>query len=304
MTLKMFAERFQPLLPEVLGDAYNAYLFIDGEFVTGDEAKISVYDHGLLYGDAVFEGIRAYDGKIFKLDEHLDRLFDSARMLSIDVPLTRDEFKQVIYKLLELNGLRDAHIRPIVTRGSGRLGLDPRRSVRPTVIVIAAPMPPLLGEKPIRVITSSIRRKASHSIDSKIKSVNYLDSVLAKLQANAVGVDDAILLDANGFIAEAVAENIFVVKKGQIFTPDVGAALAGITRATVIEQAARLDYSVTVKNLTFHDLYTADEIFLTGTSAEIVPVREVDGRVIGDGKVGPITTRLSQAYQRLQSDKR
>jgi branched-chain amino acid aminotransferase len=300
MNEEMFVEKFQPPLPAMLGDTYDAYVFIDGRFVKGDEAKISVYDHGLLYGDAVFEGIRTYNGKVFKLDEHLDRLFDSAQALAMEVPLTRGEFEQVIYRLLELNGLQEAHVRPIVTRGSGRLGLDPRRSVRPTVIIIAVPMPPLLGEEPVRVITSGIRRKAPHSIDSKIKSVNYLDSVLAKLQANAVGADDAIFLDLNGFVAEATTENIFVIKKGQIFTPDVVAALEGITRATVMEEAAKLGHPVIVKNITYHELYTADEIFLTGTSAEIVPVKEIDGRIIGDGKVGPITAQLMQAYRKLR----
>ena len=297
MAMEMYADRFTPSLPTMLGDTYDAYVFIDGKFVKGDEAKISVYDHGLLYGDAVFEGIRAYNGKPFKLDEHLDRLFDSARALSMDVPLTRGEFAQVIDELLKLNCLHEAHIRPIVTRGSGRLGMDPRRAARPTVIVMATPMPPLLGEQPARVIISGIRRKAPHSIDSKIKSNNYLDSVLAKLQANAVGADDAIFLDLNGFVAEATTENIFVVKKGRIFTPDVVAALEGVTRATVMEEAARFGYQVTVKNMTYHDLYAADEVFLTGTAAEIVAVKEIDGRIIGDGMAGPITAELMQAYR-------
>lgn len=298
MTKAMFEEKFEPPLQELLGNTYtNAYVYIDGQFIRGSEAKISVYDRGLLYGDAVLEGIRAYDGKVFMLDAHLDRLFDSAQALCMNILLTRAELAQVIHELLKLNGLRDAHIRPIVTRGSGRLGLDPRHSVRSTLIVIAVPMPPLLGKEPIKVIISGIRRKAPHSIDSKIKSVNYLDNVLARLQAKAAGADDAIMLDPNGFVAEAAAENIFVVKKGRICTPDVVAALEGITRNVVIEEAAKLGFTVIVKNITYHELYTADEVFLTGTSAEIVPVREIDGRLIGDGQAGPITTQLMQAFR-------
>jgi branched-chain amino acid aminotransferase len=294
-----YAEKFQPPLAEMLGSNYNSYVYIDGKFVRGEEAKISVFDHCVLYGDAVFEGIRAYGGKTFKLDEHLDRLFDSAKALSIPVPLTKDEFKEVVRTLLELNGLLDAHIRPQVTRGAGRVGIDPRRAARPSVFVIAAPMAPLLGEKPVRMITSSIRRKPPDCTDSKIKSVNYLESVLARLQANAAAVDDAILLDHHGFVAEATGENVFVVKRGCILTPDTTCALAGVTRATVIELAAKLGYPVVVRNITLQELYSADEVFLTGTGAEVVPVGEVDGRVIGDGKAGATTSQIRQAYQEL-----
>jgi len=299
VSTEKYAEKFQPPLSEMLGSNYDSYVYVDGKFVKGEDAKISVFDHCVLYGDAVFEGIRAYGGKPFKLDEHLDRLFDSAKTLSIPVPLTKEEFKAVIGQLLELNGLRDAHIRPQVTRGAGRVGIDPRRAARPSVFVIAAPMAPLLGENPVRMITSSIRRKPPDCTDSKIKSVNYLESVLARLQANAAGVDDAILLDHHGFVAEATGENVFVVKRGRVLTPDTTCALAGVTRATIIELAAKLGYPVVVSNLTLQDLYSADEVFLTGTGAEVVPVGEVDGRVIGDGKVGTTTSQIRQAYREL-----
>ena len=299
MPNERFADRFQPDLAEVLGKNYRACVYIDGRYVRAEEAKISVFDHGFLYGDAVFEGIRAYGGKVFKLDEHLDRLYDSAQALCIKVPLTRHELSDVIHELLELNGLRDAHIRPMVTRGSGRVGVDPRRAVRPTVVVIAAPMAPLLGEKPVRMITSSIRRKPPDCLDSKVKSHNYLESVQARLQANAAGVDDAILLDHHGFVAEATGENVFVVKKGRLSTPDTTCALAGVTRTTIIELAGSAGYSVTVKNVTLQELYTADEVFLTGTAAEVVAVGEIDGRVIGNGHVGPLTAQLMEAYRVL-----
>jgi len=302
MTIELFADRFQPSLAEIVNEFYgDLYVYIDGKFLKGAEARIPVYDHGLLYGDAVFEGIRVYDGKAFKLDEHLDRLYDSAKGLMISVPLTKDEIKQVIEKLLELNQLREAHARPIVTRGSGRTGINPDRATRPSVIVMAYPMQPLLGHKPVRLMISSIRRKSPYSIDGRIKSVNYVDSILAKLQATAAGADDAIMLDLSGFVAEVTTENIFVVRDERIFTPEITAALHGITRNTVMSEARRLGYEVVEKNLTYQELYTADEVFLTGTAAEIVPVGEIDGRVIGTGEVGPVTGRLMEAYRALHS---
>jgi len=302
MELELFADRFQPSLDEIVNEIYgDLYVYVDGRFLKGAEARIPVFDHGLLYGDGVFEGVRAYDGKIFKLDEHLDRLYDSAKTVMITIPLTKDEFRQVIEKLLELNQLRDVHIRPVVTRGSGRAGLDPRRAARASVIVMALPMKPLLGEKPIRLLTSTIRRKSPYSIDARIKSLNYMDNILAKLQAIAAGMDDAIMLDISGFVAEASGENLFVVRDDKVFTPETTAALHGVTRNTVMSEARRLGYEVIEKNLTYQELYTANEVFLTGTGAEIVAVAEIDGRVIGDGDIGPVTSRLIEAYRALHS---
>ena len=291
------SEKFIPDLKGVLGDLYDLYVYIDGKFLRGEDAKISVFDHGLLYGDGVFEGIRAYDGAVFKLDEHIDRLHDSAKAIGIDkIPLTKQELKEALLETLRRNRLQNAHIRVIITRGAGKPGLDPRRSVRPSVIVSAYPFPPLLGEKPVRLITASIRRK-SYSIDAKIKSLNYLDNVLAKLQAAAVGVDDAIMLDVDGSVGEGTGENLFVIKNEKIFTPSTLAALHGITRATVMQLAQKLGYEVCEKTVTIQELWTADEVLLSGTGAEITPVAEIDGRKIGKEAPGPITQKIRDAYK-------
>ncbi len=300
MALEEFlSERFQPDLKTILSKEgyYNLYIYYDGKFLKGDEARITPFDHGLCLGDGVFEGIRAYNGYVFKLDEHVARLFDSAKALGITIPLTIEELKQAIVLTLRKNGLTNAHIRPIITRGPGKLGLDPRRSVRASVIIMAYPFPPLLGEKAVKLIISSVRRKSPYSVDSKIKSISYIDNIMAKLQANAVGADDAIMLDVNGLVGEACGENIFIVKNAWIYTPPPTAALHGITRAVVMELAEKLGYKAFEKTLTPHDLYTADEVFLTGTAAEIVPVSEVDGRKIGAAAPGHITEKLVEAFK-------
>jgi branched-chain amino acid aminotransferase len=295
---ELYADRFSRGLEEVVPDLCRLDVYVNGRFVKGSEAMVAVWDHGFLYGDGVFEGIRAYDGKVFKLDEHLDRLFDSAKGIGLEPPLTKEELKEVILETLRRNRLRDAHIRPIITRGVGGLGLDPRKCPTPTVVVMAYPFPKLLGEEPIRLTISSVRRKAPFSIDAKIKSLNYLDSILAKLQAIVGGYDDAIMLDIMGYIAEASGENIFVVKRGELFTPPTTAALHGITRATVIELAEREGFKVSEKLLTPQDLYAADEVFLVGTATEVAPVAEIDGRKIGQEVPGPVTRRLMEVYQR------
>lgn len=288
---------------ELVDDFFNLQVFINGEFVKGADAKISVWDHGLLYGDGVFEGIRAYKGGVLKLDEHLDRLFDSAKAIKIIIPISRDDIRQIVLEVARRNGLADAHIRIIVTRGIGKPGLDPRKCKQASVIVMAYPFPPLLGHQPIRLISSSIRRKAPASVDARIKSLNYLDNILAKLQANAAGADDAIMLDMNGCIAEATGENIFCVKQQVISTPLLTAALPGITRSTVIELARQMGYAAQERSITLGDLYTADEIFLTGSAAEVVPVGEIDGRIINDGKIGTITNKLMSAYEKIVTTK-
>lgn len=292
------AERFQPTVAETLSryNTYDSYIYLDGQFLKGEEARISVWDHGFLYGDGVFEGIRAYDGVIFKLREHLDRLYDSAHAIGLTIPLNKDEMGEAIKRTFRANGLRNGHARPVVTRGVGRVGTDPRRAVRPSVMIQALELPPILGKDAIRVITSSVRRKSPHSVDAKIKSLNYLDVILARLQANLAGVNDALILDMEGFVAEATTENIFILKGQVVSTPTTAAALHGVTRQTVMDQAEAMGYRVLERNITPHEVYTADEVFLTGTGAEIVPVGEVDGRSVGNGEVGPLTGQLISWY--------
>lgn len=288
-----------PELADSLQNLYNLWVFIDGKLVKGDEARVSVWDHGLLYGDGIYEGIRAYDGRIFKLDEHLDRLYDSARAIQIEIPLNWEELRAAILATLRANELRNAHIRPVITRGPGKPGLDPRRSAHPTVIILASEAPPMLGEKPVRLMTAAIRRKAPLSVDGRVKSLNYLDNILAKLQANAFGADDALLLDPSGFVSEATAQNVFYVKNERIATPALTASLPGITRQVVIERTSQFGASVEERIVTLSDLYTADEVFLTGTASEIVPVAEIDGRRIGDGTAGPLTRHIQEDYKYL-----
>lgn len=289
-------EHFQLGSPELVGDLYNLYIYINGAFTKGAEARISVWDHGLLYGDGVFEGIRAYHGGVFKLGEHLERLFDSAKAIGLDLQLGPNELRKIVLETLRRNQLTDAHIRIVVTRGVGRPGLDPRNCQQPSVIVMAYPFPPLLGRKPIRVISSSIRRKSPYAVDARIKSLNYLDNILAKMQAIVAGVDDVLMLDMNGWVAEASAANLFCVKNEIISTPLLTAALPGITRATVIDLVGEMGYTVQERPITLGDLYVANEIFMTGTAAEVVPVGEVDGRVINHGQMGEITARIAEKY--------
>ena len=288
-----------PGLAETLHNLYDLWVFIDGQLVKGEAARISVWDHGLLYGDGVYEGIRAYNGRIFRLDEHLARLYDSAHALQLAIPMTPAEFGAAILATVRANELRDSHIRPVVTRGTGKPGLDPRRAGHPSVIILASSAPPMLGDQPVRLMTTSIRRKSPLSVDARIKSLNYLDNILAKLQANAFGADDAILLDPSGYVAEATAQNIFLVKNGRAATPPLTACLPGITRQVVLELATQLDLPVAESWFTPGDLYTADEVFLTGTASEIVAVAEIDGRQIGSGKTGEFTRRLQEDYLAL-----
>ena len=279
-------------------------IFIDGKFYPKSEAKVSVYDHGFLYGDGVFEGIRVYDGVIFKLEEHLDRLFSSAKSIMLNIPMSKEELKAAIIETLRKNGLRNAYIRLVVTRGIGDLGLDPRKCSNPSVIIIAEPMIVLHDEKVkeegITAIISWVRRDPIDATSHEIKTLNYMNSILAKIEANICGVDEAICLDTKGYVSEGAAENLFIIKNGKIYTPPIATgALAGITRNVIIELATRLGYNVVEKNITPNELFNADEVFMTGTAAEIVPVREINGRVIGEGKAGPITKRLREEFNEL-----
>jgi branched-chain amino acid aminotransferase len=275
----------------------DSTVYINGKYLAGDEAQVSVWDHGLMYGDAVFDTCRLYDGKLFAVTQHIDRLFDSAKGILLTPPFTAEELKEIIIQVVKRNKIANAQIRMILTRGTGGPGLDPSSCKEPTIIVSAVEVPPMFGRKPLRLMTSSVRKKSPISIDSKIKSANYLDSVLAKIQSKVSGFDDAVMLDSNGYVAEVTGANIFYIKKGQVYTPFTASVLGGITRAIAIELArdARLEVSETL--VTVQDLYSADEIFITGTGADgLIPVGEVDGRTVGAKPPGPVTERLQEMY--------
>jgi branched-chain amino acid aminotransferase len=281
-------------------------VYIDGEYYPKSQAKVSVYDHGLLYGDGVFEGIRAYNGIVFKLNEHIDRLYRSAHALRLTIPLTKEEMTKMVLETLRKNNLRDAYIRLVVTRGIGDLGLDPRKCPKPTVIIISdtiSIMSSEAKEKGITTIIAWVRRNSVDSTTHEIKSLNYLNSVIAKMEATANGVDEAICLDKNGLISEGVGENLFIVKGDKLITPPSSSgALAGITAKFTINLAKSLGYEVAETNLTPFQLFTADEAFFTGTAAEVVPIREVNKRQIGSGSPGPITKKLMAAFQKAIVD--
>lgn len=282
-------------------------VYIDGAYYPKSQAKISVYDHGLLYGDGVFEGIRAYNGVVFKLKEHVDRLYRSAHAIMLKIPLTKEEIIQAVIETLRKNKLKDAYIRLVVTRGVGDLGLDPRKCPKASVIIITDTISlHVTGAKENGITTmfSWVRRNPVDATTHEIKSLNYLNSVLAKIEANANGVDEAICLESNGYIAEGVGENVFIVKDDKILTPPTSTgALAGITAEVVVKLAAELGYEVTVTNLTPFMLFTADEAFFTGTAMEMVPIREVNKRQIGTGKPGPVTKKLMAAFHMVIEDR-
>ncbi|MBW9220936.1 branched-chain-amino-acid transaminase [Methanothermococcus sp. SCGC AD-155-M21] len=276
-------------------------IYLNGKFVDKEDAKVSVYDHGLLYGDGIFEGIRVYDGVIFKLKEHIDRLYDSAKSIILKIPHSKEEMEKIVVDTVKINNLRDAYIRLVITRGIGDLGLDPEKCPEPTVFCIAEPMKPLLGDSGIRVITSSIRRLPVDVLNPAVKSLNYLNSILAKIQANYAGVHEAFLLDSEGYVAEGTGDNIFVVKNGVIKTPPLSSSvLKGITRDVVTDLAKDMGYSILEERLTLHELYVADELFITGTAAELVPVIEIDGRVINNGNIGEITKSLKEEFYKIR----
>ena len=294
----LMADRFPMNTRERVGGLYDLKVFIDGGFYRGDEARVSVWDHGLLFGDGVFEGIRAYSGGVFKLNEHIQRLFNSAKVISLELDYTVEELRSVVLETLRRNNLEDAHIRIVVTRGMGQPGMNPTTCHQPTLIVMAYPFPPTLGDKPVRLLSSTIRRKAPHSVDARVKSLNYLDSILAKLQALAAGMDDAIMLDVSGHVAEVTGANIFAVIGGIVTTPALTACLPGITRETVLGLAANMGYPMSERPMTLGDFFIAEEVFLTGSGAEVVPVCEIDGRRIGTGSVGNITATIIDDYRR------
>jgi branched-chain amino acid aminotransferase len=278
-------------------------IFIDGKYYSERDAKVSVFDHGLLYGDGVFEGIRAYHGRVFKLKEHIDRLFCSAKAILLELPMSHTQFMKATVETCRKNSLRDGYIRLVVTRGVGTLGLNPRSCKRPSVIIIADKIqlyPPELYQRGMEIVTVPTTRNLHSALNPAIKSLNYLNNILAKIEANNAGVEEAVMLNAEGFVAECTGDNLFIVKNRALFTPPLSAgALYGITRQTVIELAEEAGLKVSEPNLTRYDLFNADECFLTGTGAELIPVVKIDGRVIGTGKPGPITRRLEEDYHAL-----
>lgn len=276
-------------------------VYINGAFVSAEDAKVSVWDHGFLYGDGVFEGIRAYAGRVFRLNQHLERLYDSAKSIRLSIPMPQQEMHRVILETCGRNEISDGYIRVVVSRGKGDLGLDPRKCSNPSIVVIADKIKLYPEEKynnGLQVIISSVRRMPPESLDSKIKSLNYLNNILAKIEANTTDADEAIMLNGNGFVTECTAENIFVYKDGVLRTPGryVG-ILEGVTRGVVIELAHRNNIVVEETMINPHDLFVADEVFLTGTGAELIPVVSISGRAVGDGKPGPVYKNLLKQFR-------
>ncbi|MBU4270862.1 MAG: branched-chain-amino-acid transaminase [Planctomycetes bacterium] len=278
-------------------------IYINGEYFEKEDAKISVYDHGLLYGDGVFEGIRSYGGKVFRLAEHVDRLWDSAKAIWMEVPMTKEEMIKAVEETLAVNGLKDGYIRLIVTRGVGDLGLDPNKCGTPQVIIIAdriALYPPELYEKGLEIVTVSSPRIHPAALSPRIKSLNYLNNIMAKIEGKQAGCIEALMLNHKGELAECTGDNIFLVRKGRLLTPPIDAGiLEGITRNAVMDIAREMGVEVLEIALTKYDAYVADECFLTGSAAEVIAVVKIDGRSVGDGRPGPITRELKDRFQKL-----
>ncbi|SNX55200.1 branched-chain-amino-acid transaminase [Thermoanaerobacterium sp. RBIITD] len=280
-------------------------VYVNGEFVDSEKASVSVFDHGYLYGDGVFEGIRAYDGVIFKLEDHLKRLYNMSKAILLDIPLTKEEMQEKICETMRRNNLRDAYIRLVVSRGKGDLGLDPYKCSSPTVVIIADKItlyPDETYQKGLKIITSTYRRNSIQTLDPQIKSLNYLNNILAKIEAVNAGYPEALLLNLDGYVVECTGDNVFIVSNGTLFTPPSAAgALGGITRATVIDIAKKLNIPFEEKYFSLFNVYTADECFLTGTAAEAIPVTEVDKRSIGDGKPGVITKKIIEEFKKIRT---
>lgn len=278
-------------------------IYLNGQWCPPERACVSVFDHGLLYGDGVFEGIRVYNRRIFRLDAHIKRLYDSARALALDLPMTAAAMAAIVCEAVRRNHKQDGYIRLVVTRGTGDLGIDPRTCPQPTLFVIVTDIrvyPPELYAKGIKVITSATRQVSHEAFDSRVKSLNYLKNILAKIDAQRAGAEEAIMLNGAGYVAECTADNLFVIRDGRVLTPSPqDGALEGITRAAVLDLATAMGLECRETRLTRYDVYTADECFVTGTGAELMPVAEVDGRRIGSGEAGPLTRRLTEAFQSL-----
>jgi len=278
-------------------------IWLDGKLVPPEQATVSVFDHGLLYGDGVFEGIRIYNRRVFRLEQHLDRLYDSAKAITLDVPLDRAAMVDALRATIKANQKENGYIRLVVTRGVGDLGVDPRKCPKASVIIIVTDIqvyPAELYAKGVKVITSATRQVSHDAFDPRVKSLNYLKNVLAKIDASRAGAEEAILLNAEGFVAECTADNVFVVKNGTLGTPSPqDGALEGITRGAILELAGEARIPARERRLTRFDVYTADECFLSGTGAEVMPIAEVDGRRIGAVTPGPVTKQLLDAFHAL-----
>jgi branched-chain amino acid aminotransferase len=279
----------------------DGLVYANGVFRASADACVSVFDHGLLYGDGVFEGIRAYNGRVFKLERHIERLFDSAKAIRLEIPHTQTEVCDIVIDTCRRNAIHDGYIRLVVTRGPGDLGIDPRKCPRPELFVIARPQMTMYNEPSagIRLITSTFRRNAIDATSPSIKSLNYLNNVLARIEANDRGADEALMLDAQGYVAEATVDNFFIVTERELLAPPTATNLKGVTRETLMALALGLGIRTKERAFTLFDVWTAREAFICGTGAEVVPVLSVDGRTIGDGVIGPVTARIVAAYHQL-----
>jgi len=277
-------------------------IYLNGKLVEKEKAHISVFDHGLLYGDGVFEGIRTYDSLIFRMKEHIDRLYKSADAIELAIPMTKTKMIEAVIRTLKANKLKDGYIRLVVTRGVGDLGLDPRKCSKPTVFIITDKIslyPPEVYQNGLDIVTASTMRNHPNAVNPRLKSLNYLNNILAKIEAIDAGTLEAVMLNHLGYVAECTGDNIFIVRDGRLYTPPIAAGiLEGITRDEIIDIARVFKIEVREENLTRQDLYTADECFLTGTAAEVVPVVRIDKRTIGDGKPGAVTKRLAEEFHR------
>jgi len=278
-------------------------IYLNGQLVPKEQAAVSVFDHGLLYGDGVFEGIRFYAGRVFRLDDHIDRLYRSARAIALTIPLTPDEMSLAVLETIRANGLQDGYVRLVVTRGEGSLGLSPKSCPRPTVFIIASTItlyPDEMYQNGLKLITCATRRIAHGALSPMVKSLNYLNNIMAKIEADQAGAGEGLILNEQGLVAECTGDNVFIVRDGRIVTPPISAgALSGVTRAVVFELAAEAGIEIREQDITRYDIYTADECFLTGTAAEIIPVVELDAREVGGGKPGPVTKHLTQMFREL-----
>jgi len=290
-------------LGDVLQKGTSMKIYLNGDWVEGKDAKISVFDHGLLYGDGVFEGTRIYNGRVSFLDEHVDRLYDSAKVIDLDVGMSKEEIKSATLETCRVNGLNDGYIRHLVTRGVGTLGLNPYLCKKASVIIIAADIqlyPKEIYETGMRIITAGTVRNGAGALNPRVKSLNYLNNVMAKIEAINAGVMECLMLNPQGYVAEASGDNIFIVKGNRLTTPPTWCGgLEGITRNKVMELAVELGFEISQTAMTRYEIWTADEVFLTGTAAEIVSVVELDKRMIGDGKPGTVTRKLTEAYRQF-----
>ncbi|MBU5350159.1 branched-chain-amino-acid transaminase [Paenibacillus lautus] len=279
------------------------WIYLDGEFVTKENAKVSVFDHGFLYGDGIFEGIRIYNGNIFKCKEHLDRLYDSAKSIDLVIPLAYDELLEAMAETIRRNDMRNGYIRIVVSRGAGNLGLDPRRCPKPTVLIIVEQLAIYSEEaylNGLKAVSVAQRRNIPDALNPKIKSLNYLNNILVKIQSNFAGADEAIMMNAQGYVTEGSGDNIFIVKNGVVTTPPCYlGVLEGITRQAIIDLCDKLGIKLKEEPFSMHDVYIADEVFFTGTAAEVIAAREIDGRMIGKGQAGPITLQLLEEFRKI-----